>query len=156
MDLDLPCRPHRLIQHRRVTRFPKRRFFQSTFPQQTITQLLWLSKKSVILPDGCCIFHSQLFWFVISGHVTLSPAQQPLPFRFGHVIEREKGEEKMRNQLMGMTTTKWGLTKGFSRYDVRIREGGWSWKRGRSKGGCINYMLQISSKCRQGGGGPKI
>ena len=29
--------------------------------------------------------------------------------------------------------------------------GGVSWKRGRSKGGCVNFMLQISSKCGQGG-----
>ena len=29
-------------------------------------------------------------------------------------------------------------------------------KSGQSKGGCVNYMLQIRSKCGQGGGGQKI
>ena len=33
-------------------------------------------------------------------------------------------------------------------------EGG-SWKSGRSKGGCVNFILQISSKCGQGGRGSK-
>ena len=31
--------------------------------------------------------------------------------------------------------------------------GGGSWKSGRSKGGCVNFILQISSKCGQGGEG---
>ena len=30
-----------------------------------------------------------------------------------------------------------------------------SWKSGRSKGGCVNFILQISSKCGQGGEGVK-
>ena len=29
--------------------------------------------------------------------------------------------------------------------------GGGSWKSGHSKGGCVNFILQISSKCGQGG-----
>ena len=33
--------------------------------------------------------------------------------------------------------------------------GGGSWKSGHSKGGCVNFILQISSKCRQGGEGVK-
>ena len=33
--------------------------------------------------------------------------------------------------------------------------GGGSWKSGRSKGGCVNFILQISSKCGQGGRGSK-
>ena len=34
-------------------------------------------------------------------------------------------------------------------------KGGGSWKSGRSKGGCVNFILQISSKCGQGGEGVK-
>ena len=33
--------------------------------------------------------------------------------------------------------------------------GGGSWKSGHSKGGCVNCILQISSKCGQGGEGVK-
>ena len=33
--------------------------------------------------------------------------------------------------------------------------GGGSWKSGRSRGGCVNSILQISSKCGQGGRGSK-
>ena len=37
-----------------------------------------------------------------------------------------------------------------------LEGGGGSWKSGCSEGGCVNFILQISSKCRQGGGGQKI
>ena len=33
--------------------------------------------------------------------------------------------------------------------------GGKSWKSGRNKGGCVNFILQISSKCGQEGEGVK-
>ena len=45
--------------------------------------------------------------------------------------------------------------KGASRYDVRIGGGRGSWKSGRSKGGCVNFILEIRSKCGQGGRGSK-
>ena len=35
---------------------------------------------------------------------------------------------------------------------MSVLEGG-SWKSGRSTGGCVNFILQISSKCGQGGEG---
>ena len=35
-------------------------------------------------------------------------------------------------------------------------EGEGSWKSRHGKGGCINFILQISSKCGQGGGGQPI
>ena len=46
-----------------------------------------------------------------------------------------------------------------SRYDVRIGGGRGLWKSGHSKGGCVNFILKISSTCGQGGEGgqnPKI
>ena len=45
---------------------------------------------------------------------------------------------------------------GASRYDVCIGGGRGSWKSRRIKGGCVAFILQISSKCGQGGGGQKI
>ena len=38
---------------------------------------------------------------------------------------------------------------GASIYDVWIGGGGGSWKSGCRKGGCVNLILQISSKCEQ-------
>ena len=40
-----------------------------------------------------------------------------------------------------------------STYDVCIGGGGGSWKSGHSKGGCVNFIALIGSKCRQGGWG---
>ena len=44
---------------------------------------------------------------------------------------------------------------GASRYDVRIGGGEGSWKSGRSKGSCVNFIAYIRHKCGQGGGGSK-
>ena len=46
-------------------------------------------------------------------------------------------------------------TVGASRYDVRIGRGRSSCKSRHSKGGCVNFILQTSSKCGQGGRGCK-
>ena len=43
------------------------------------------------------------------------------------------------------------MTQGASRYDVRIVGGGGSWKSVLSKGGFRGFLVQISSKCEQGG-----
>ena len=45
---------------------------------------------------------------------------------------------------------------GPSRYDVRITRGRGSWKSGSSKGGCVNYIQQVSYKYGQWEKGPKI
>ena len=46
-----------------------------------------------------------------------------------------------------------GRLKGASRYEVCIGGGRGSWKSGRCKGGCLYFIEEIRSKCRQGGRG---
>ena len=47
------------------------------------------------------------------------------------------------------------LHKGPSINDVRTQGGRGSWKSRCSKGGCVNFIVSINSKCGQGGGGQK-
>ena len=65
----------------------------------------------------------------------------PSSLRAQQDIIRVDHHQSLRNVL---------CTLGASRYDVCIGGGGRSWKRGHSKGGCVNFKLHITSKCRQG------
>ena len=56
----------------------------------------------------------------------------------------------LRHNLEATLCLGWGA----SRYDVRIRGEG-SWKSGRSKGGCVNFIVYIISDADKGKRGPK-
>ena len=68
--------------------------------------------------------------FVVELVVARRRRQERVPVRHEQV---ENDDDLEANQT--------GFSEGASRYDVRIGWGRGSWKSGRSKGGCVNFVV---------------
>ena len=75
--------------------------------------------------------------------------------RRGGGIGREKLLPRSRGKGFSFSDWQFGLGEA-SRYDVRIGGGGRSWKRGRSKGGWVNFYYKSLQNADKGRRGQKI